>query len=375
MSVILLESDRFARGTLRSLLMQLGLRTILSARTAEEAWFHVRSQGSSLRFILAEQREPLSEATKLLDQVSKDRDLDRVPFLAINSNLSFLRFRPLTRLARLDGWLQKPFGSSGLFDAMAKAELERQSTRSLMVVLQGEGDCRLQPQLEAQLRGKSPWREIVTVGSLRQLASLESARGAQFGVVLLDPAAYEQGLAHKERDWLPRFKRTGGGGRIPCVSLSRSAQIPQSMRAYCSLCLDPPTSAEAVAALLRTLERRIQSQFAVRVYLSLCRSCLKEGNYRLAMRCARTARRLDPTKVEATSLLAESFLLAKDLVSAERTFREAFRVNPFNPHAHVRLLDLLRAKESEWKLARDEAIRFCPRHPGIVRSSTTQEAA
>lgn len=370
MSVLFLANDRLTHDLLRGWLSRLGLGPILSARTADEAWYHVRSRGSSLRFILAEEWRSASETARFRDLVEKDETLNRVPFLVIDSNPSFSRSRSLGRLARVDGVLKKPFDGSGLFDAMTKASEKRQSARSLVVVFE-EGprfDCGI--LLKERLKPHFLWREVVSVSTLSDLASITAARSKELGVVLLESDAYKRALVRKEPDWLSRFRRSRASRGVPCVALVRSPEVPKSFRTSCSHFARVPDAPQSAEALIRTLDRSVRHQFAVRVYLALSRRQLQAGRPELAARNARTAQKLDETRGEALALLGESRLATGDLESAEALFRASLQLNPYRPHAHMRLLDLTRRRSPGWEPIQQQATLFCPEHSGVRRAVT-----
>jgi hypothetical protein len=382
MIAIVLEEDQHSRDVIGKMLARLGYTSVLFAGTLEEVGYLINEHAKGLALILASDRAAGGVDIPFSRWVIQSRELDAVPFVVMRDTWlaapSFVMKTP--RHSRVDFTLGRPFGAAKLGAAIAAAQRRRATIRNTLVVMGAECATRAASEL-FNFGADCHWKSVLPVRTPREFDEALSAAGFRVGGILLSTQAFPQG----ERD--PLLERLG---QFRCSPQGRPAMTPVAaygadplsaswLRPYCDVFFPGATEVGNPSGPEGSVWKRVLSSLSSRLIyggevvslICAARKTIKSGSFKEADRAIKAGLKLDGDRWELLELAGVVSLKQHAAAVAAEFFEDALETNPCSPLSHLSLLEILSASgdahRARLKLAREQALAYCPHHPQILK--------
>lgn len=364
MATLIVDDESDTRQALRLLLSQSGHKTILEAKHGAEALQVIDREGSRIRTIVADWEMPYLDGLELARRISVLPELELTAFLLISSDLSRSRLKRLRlEIPRLDGYLIKPFERQSLRDALDHSHACRASFRNQLGFLGNEHSPlgKTLSELLSQPLKTLHWKSLQFFSEPPELLENHSALGA----VLIDPHPFNEEMESA----LSRIKKYSWAPSLSWVCLGRKQQEVRLLKTQCQIFVDPPSELSGWLSLLETIGARQISNWQVELRIQEAKNLVQAQDWKAAKKVFQDILKIDPTRSEIYAELAEVEEALGEVSEAIENYRRSLQINPCRPKPYLQLLKVLKSDKKTLVAILQDAVAFCPRHPGIQQEA------
>jgi two-component system chemotaxis response regulator CheY len=358
MAILIADDEDNTREVLKEFLVRMGHKNILEAPNGVEAAKMAEQEKGRIKMIIADWEMPQMDGLSLVKKIAQIPELDGAPFLLITSDLpdstieEFYKENP-----RLDGYLNKPFQRGALEKALSDAYKKRCKLRSTIILLSDEEPP---ATLVAALQENKAhhWRQIIRVDSVESLEKTVETNSRQLGAIFIDPTTYK----NFKNDWFETFKKTPQGAKTITVCLSSEPTEALPLRTHSNFFLEPTKVRKVWDEFLSAISQRMLSTWEIENLMNETKSLIQQKNQKQALKLIDRMVAADPHNAEILCMKG-GIQSDKDAI---KSFQESLKVNPFLPHAYVKLLGLLKKNQTERLNVADLSTRFCPKSVDVL---------